>query len=137
MQQGGSKVAWRKLNDQEYADELVKKLEEELDELAAGFGKDRARDLEELADVAEVYEAAWDVVDREEHYDLFADAMDELDKGIELWEVDPDELLAEKAKKAEKVGGFVGRIYIEAVTVADDDPWLQYYLKSPEKYPEV
>ncbi len=93
----GSVVVWRILDDDEYAVELAKKLEEDLDELEDGVGQDRERDLRELADVAEIYETAWEVLDRDEHYELFEAAMTELEKGIDMWEIDPDELLEAKA----------------------------------------
>ncbi len=137
MEEAGDVVKWHRLEDESFGQELIKKLEEELDELDEEFGKDRERDLGELADVAEVYETAWDIVDRDEHYDILADAMDELDKGLDVWEISPDELLAAKEAKNEKVGAFALRVYIETVTVSDDSPWLERYLASPDKYPEV
>lgn len=137
MQAEGSKIVWRTLTDAEFEEKLAKKLEEELDELDENVGKDKERDVRELADVAEVYELAYDLLDQDEHYDLLESAMEELEKGIDMWEIDPDELLKAKAEKLKKYGGFKKRIFIEQVSVEEDNPWMQRYLKSPEKYPEV
>jgi predicted house-cleaning noncanonical NTP pyrophosphatase (MazG superfamily) len=137
MEDNGDKVVWRTLDDEEFAAELAKKLEEELDELDGEVGKDRERDLKELADLAEVYETAFEVLDQDEHYDLLESAMEELEKGLDMWEIDPDELLKAKEEKIEKFGAFKKRTYIEKVSVEEDNPWMQRYLKSPKKYPEV
>ena len=137
MEDEGSIVKWRKLGDDEYAKELARKLEEELDELDEEVGNDRERDILELADVAEVYELAWDLLDRDEYFELFEAAMEELEKGIDMWEIDPQELLDAKEAKIERMGGFVDKIYIETVSVDKDNSWVERYLSSPEKYPEV
>ncbi len=137
MEAEGSIVKWRVLNDDEYALEIAKKLEEELDELEQQVGKDRDRDLKELADVAEIYELAFEILDKDEHYDLLESAMQELEKGIDMWEIEPAELLAAKAAKIAKMGAFKKRHYIETVSVDESNPWMQRYLDSPDKYPEV
>jgi len=137
MEKDGSIAVWRKLNDEEFAVELAKKLEEELDELDEEVGQNRERDLRELADVAEIYEVAFDVLDQDEQYDLLEAAMEELEKALDMWEIDPDELLKAKAEKIDKFGAFKNRIYIETVQVKENNPWVQRYLKNPEKYPEV
>lgn len=137
IEEEGSIVVWRTLDDEEFAEQMAKKLEEELDELDEEVGQNRERDLKELADVAEIYEIAFEILDQGEHYDLLKSAMEELEKGIDMWEIDPDELLEAKAEKIAKMGAFKKRTFIEKVSVEEDNPWIQRYLKSPEKYPEV
>ena len=137
METEGSRVVWRRLDDAEFATELAKKLEEELDELDEEVGQNRERDLKELADVAEVYEVAFEVLDQDEHYELLESAMEELVSGKDMWEIDPEELLAAKAAKIERMGAFTNRTYIETVSVDESNPWLKRYLESPEKYLEV
>lgn len=137
MGREGSHVIWRMLTDDEFEEELVKKLEEELDELKEEVGKNRERDLKELADVAEVYETAWDILNREEYYDLFESAMEELEKGLDMWDIDPEELLGAKIAKVARMGSFKKRKYIEKVSVDESNPWLQRYLEYPDKYPEI
>jgi|GEM_PF-310750 len=135
MEREGCEVVWRVLSDAEYAVELMKKLEEELDELDDGAGKNRETDLKELADVAEIYETAWDIIDREENYDLLESAMDELDNGLDMWEIDPDELLEAKAAKINRFGAFKKRIYIEKVSIKEDNPLDQALPRKPRKIP--
>lgn len=133
----GTISVWRRLNDEEFTVELAKKLEEELDELDEEVGQNRERDLKELADVAEIYDIAFKVLDHEEYYDILESAMEELEKGIDMWEIEPDELLKAKAEKIEKYGAYNDRVYIETVKVVENNPWMQRYLESPDKYPEV
>lgn len=137
MEEDGTIAVWRKLNDDEFAVEVAKKLEEELDELDEEVGQNRDRDLKELADVAEMYELAYKILDHDEHYDILEATMEELEKGIDMWEIDPDELLKAKAEKIQKYGAYINRIYIETVQVDEANPWMQRYLANPDKYPEV
>ena len=137
MEDEGSIVVWHMLDDVEFNQEIARKLEEELDELDEQVGQDRERDLKELADVAEVYEIAFELLNQDEYYDLLESAMNELEKGIDIWEIDPQELLDAKAAKIERMGAFMTRTYIETVSVDDTNPWLKRYLESPDKYPEV
>ena len=132
MEEAGGTVKWRKLDADEYTEELAAKLEEELDELDEEVGKDRTRDLSALASVAEVYEEAWEVLDREEYYELFEDAMEELEKGIDMWEIDPDELLLTKTAKNQEQGGFKNRVYVQTVSLDESSPLFEKYSKNPE-----
>jgi predicted house-cleaning noncanonical NTP pyrophosphatase (MazG superfamily) len=137
MEAEGSVVDCYTLSNEEFAVEVAKKLEEELDELDEEVGKSRGRDLKELADVAEIYGIAFDILDHDECYDVLESAMDELEKGINMWDIEPDELLEAKEAKIEQFGGFVNRIYIRTVSVEADNRWMERYLASPNKYPEV
>jgi len=138
MEAEGSVVVWRKLDDdEEFAEKLAEKLEEELDELDSKVGKDRDRDLSELADVAEIYEVAFEVLDQDEHYDLLESAMDELEKGLDMWEISAEELLKAKAEKIDRFGSFADRLYVERITIDEANTWMQRYLEAPDKYPEV
>jgi predicted house-cleaning noncanonical NTP pyrophosphatase (MazG superfamily) len=92
---------------------LCDKLHEEADEVNGALSKDEM--IEEIADVRQIL----DDLCREE--------------GITEAEVQ-----AAKDKKADKKGGFGGGYYIETVTMPDeDDRWVQYCRKDPEKYPEI
>jgi predicted house-cleaning noncanonical NTP pyrophosphatase (MazG superfamily) len=133
----GSKVVWRKLNDKEYPIELAKKLQEEMDELEEAAGKDRERDLKELADVAEIYELAYELLDHDQYYQVLESAMEMLENIIDLWEIDAKELLDAKVAKIKRMGAFKGRSYLEQVSVNETNPWMQRYIASPDKYPEI
>lgn len=48
-----------------------------------------------------------------------------------------EQLKAVQQAKFAKKGGFGDGIYIESVTLSEDDEWTAYYRRSPDKYPEV
>jgi len=137
MEDEGSVVVWRKLDEAEFAVELARKLEEELDESEKSAGLDRDKDLEELADVAEVYEALRNLPMDDDTYHLASAAASEIDAATDIWDIDLDELEEVRAAKNQRFGAFVNQIYVETVSVEESNPWMQRYLASPEKYPEV
>ena len=102
---------WKELSQQDYIEELKKKIGEEAAEVE-GATSDEI--LKEVADVQELIHAL-----------------------LEALHVSKEELEAIQEKKNEKAGAFQKKQYIAYVDVQDDSPWLGYYLKSPEKYPEV
>lgn len=81
----GKKSSTRKLSDDEYSNELMKKLDEEIDELKKDLS------IEELADVLEVVYAIADEMDSRE---------------------DLEKVRSEKAKKR---GAFKDKIFLESV----------------------
>jgi predicted house-cleaning noncanonical NTP pyrophosphatase (MazG superfamily) len=87
IQADGKKLKSRVLNDEEHLEALLKKLEEEVAELA------EARNIEEMADVHEVLRAL-----------------------AEALQIHPDELEKVRAAKAAKCGGFQQRIFLEEVS---------------------
>lgn len=38
---------------------------------------------------------------------------------------------------SEELGAFDQRIYIGALVLQDDDPWVEYYASYPDRFPEV
>jgi predicted house-cleaning noncanonical NTP pyrophosphatase (MazG superfamily) len=102
----------RKLDDEEYFEELKKKLQEELEEFLNAEGEEKLRD--ELVDVLEV--------------------IDYLKKALKIKDKDIDE---KKAEKEQKNGGFKERIYLESVGMEENNPWFDYYIKNPDKYPLI
>ena len=92
---------------------LVGKLHEEADEVSASETRESL--IEELADVQEV------LLTIAEH------------EGITLGDIE-----AVRMAKANRKGGFSKGIYIESVTMPnEDDKWVQYCRQSPDKYPEI
>lgn len=102
----------RRLDDDEFLTELIKKVLEETEEMKNVKSKDEFK--YELADVYEV--------------------LDYIKDTLKITDSELEEL---KKQKKEKNGGFDKRMYIEDVGVEDDCKWLQYYLDNPDKYPEV
>jgi predicted house-cleaning noncanonical NTP pyrophosphatase (MazG superfamily) len=107
----GNTPHWRTLTNDEYIAELKKKIVEEANEIPSSS---REELLKELADVQEI-----------------------IDNLLEALNINKADLQAAQSKKNEKAGSFKNKQYIEDVEAQDDSEWVQYYLNSPEKYPEV
>jgi predicted house-cleaning noncanonical NTP pyrophosphatase (MazG superfamily) len=107
----GNTPKWRTLSDQEYIDELKKKLVEESAELV---GASNEEVVTELADIQEI-----------------------MDNLLEVLTVSKGELIAAQNQKNDKNGSFKKRLYIDVVEVGTGASEIEYYLKYPEKYPEV
>lgn len=102
----------RRLDDDEFITELIKKVLEEVEEMQNIKSKEELK--YELADVYEV-----------------------LDYIKNTLNISDSEIAKLKEQKREKNGGFDERMYIEDVGVEEDCKWLQYYLDNPDKYSEV
>lgn len=111
MQQTGQKATVRKLDDKEFLQELARKLTEESKEFKPGKAEET---LKELADVLEVIETL------------------ALQAGADF-----DKLRAVQAERRAKRGGFAERLFVERLDLADDDPWIDYYVGEPDRFPEV
>jgi predicted house-cleaning noncanonical NTP pyrophosphatase (MazG superfamily) len=102
----------RKLNDEEFLRELIKKVLEESQEMK---NYENIQDLkEEVADVQEV--------------------LDYIKKEINLSEKEVKEL---QKIKIDKNGGFDKRIWLDDVGVDKTNEWFDYFDSHPDKYPKV
>lgn len=111
-EEAGHSVELKKLNDEELLRALCDKLHEEADEV--GSASDTEDLIEEIADVQQILD------------DICAQ------KGISKSDIEN----ARKAKENKK-GGFKNGVYIDSVTMPEDDEWVEYCRKDPVKYPEV
>ncbi len=102
---------WKVLTDSEYILELKKKIIEEAPELLNATG---AEVVEELADLQEI-----------------------IDNLLVALNIPKDELKKAQEKKNQQRGSFKSKHYIEEVDAQDGASEIDYYLKFPEKYPEV
>lgn len=109
--EAGNKPNWRTMSDQEYIEELKKKLLEEAQELPAEKNDDL---INELADIQEI-----------------------MDKLLMALNIKSNELKAVQVKKNTKAGSFDKKLYVEDVETSDNSEWVNHYLASPEKYPEI
>lgn len=107
----GNTTDWRTLSDKEYIIELKKKVFEEAQEIPSAQGEDL---IKELADVQEI-----------------------IDNLLLALNVTKEEFQDIQNKKNDKAGSFKNKQYIESVKAKDDSEWIDYYLASPEKYPEI
>lgn len=111
IKQAGNKPTWKTLSHNEYLLELKKKLGEEAVEVMTAPEEEV---LKELADVQEL-----------------------IDTLLEELHISKEELEKVREKKNEKAGAFKKKQYIEYVEAKDDSEWVDYYLATPDKYPEV
>lgn len=108
----GNLPHYRELSEGEYIKELKKKLLEEAQELPTV--EDKLELLKELADIQEV--------------------LDNLSYTLKVPKVEMQKL---QTDKNEKNGSFKKRLFVDYVETKDDSEWIEYYLKSPDKYPEI
>ena len=102
---------WRTLTKNDYVQELKKKMGEEAKEILSAQGDDLVK---ELADMEEIIENLLNVL-----------------------KVSKEQLSEVQKMRNEKDGSFKNRQYVDEVEAKIDSEWVRYYLKNPEKYPEI
>ena len=107
MVRAGQEIDSYVLPDEKVEQALLDKLAEELDELRSG-------DDDSPADLGSVFLAYAKL------------------KGFTV-----NSLLKAINDRDEKRGAFDYKRFVESVTLPADDPWVSYYRKDPDKYPEV
>ncbi len=107
----GNTPIWKTLSPEEYIKELKKKVAEESQEIIHAKGDEVAK---ELADVQEL-----------------------IDSLLKELHISKEEFAKIQEKKNEKAGAFKNKHYIEYVETKNTSEWVEYYLKSPDKYPEI
>jgi len=112
MEQHGSRMQIRILDDHEFDIQLRKKILEEGQEIIHAASSQAL--LEELADICEV-----------------------LDTLCALHDIHPQDIVAMQDKKREAHGGFEERIFVEYALHPDESFGAKYCLADPEKYPEI
>lgn len=112
LQDSGIKVFHRDMRQDEFITLLKQKLLEEVQEVNTALSPDKM--LEELADLLEVIYALT------------------TGQGFSLADLE-----AQRLQKKEDRGGFEDRLYVAAVEIPDNNPYLSYYRADPEKYPEI
>lgn len=109
----GCNVEYRKLGGNDHRKVLVAKLIEEAAEVESALGTEEF--LEELADAQLVIDALVSGLGTEE----------------------AKEFEATHNQKLNKKGGFSEGVWVDTVEVPDDSPWVEYFNKKPDKYPEI
>ncbi len=112
LEQSGSRIYWKQLNDAEFADQLKIKLIEEVFEVQQAVTRQQL--LEELADVLEVISSFCDV------------------HGFTM-----QDIIALRDKKRQERGGFRGRKFVTIAEHRVGSYGEKYCLADPEKYPEI
>lgn len=111
IETNSGRVVKRTLSDDEFIEQLHAKLLEEFTEYTKASPEDVAS---ELSDVYEVL-------------DTLRDAL----------KISESQLQEARVNKAQKNGAFKNRIFIDYVEVKEDYPWIKYYEKNPDRYPEI
>ncbi len=107
----GGNPRWKTLSKKDYIEELKKKMIEESSELISVTKEEL---VEEIADLQEI-----------------------IDNLIKTLDVSKQDLAKIQKEKNKKKGSFKKRHYVDKVEVENNAKEIEYYLKSPEKYPEV
>ena len=103
---------YRKLGEQEFRRELLRKVHEEADEIPLDDNQ-RNESLKELADLQEV-----------------------VDTLRQDFNFSTEQVQEEMARKKQDKGGFDERHYIEYHDLADDSRWVKVFRAQPDKYRE-
>jgi len=112
-EEAGHTIVSQTLTGKALSNALIEKLHEETDEINNAL--DQAALIEEIADVQQII------------HDLCA--TNNISKKA------LDEVIT---KKSARKGGFLQGSYIDTVTMPnEDDEWVTYCRRSPEKYPEI
>jgi predicted house-cleaning noncanonical NTP pyrophosphatase (MazG superfamily) len=112
LEKQGSKVLWRRLDNEAFDTQLRLKLLEEAEEVF--MAKNRQELINELADLFEVI-------------DTFAS----------LNHITKSEILEAQTTKCQERGGFSGRKFVETAEHPKGSFGEQYCLLDPKKYPEI
>ena len=112
IQEAGNKPVYHILSQAEYIEELKKKVLEEAMEVPKAHDKKEL--LKEIADVQEV-----------------------IDNLVVALDSSTDEIAEIQARKNDKAGSFKEKHYIDYVEAEDNSEWVEHYLASAEKYPEL
>lgn len=107
----GAKPFFRTLSTDEHRRALVDKITEEAKEITT------ASEGEVASEIADVQQA--------------------LDDLKELYGVTSEAVAEAQAKKNDKNGPFKKGLFVEYAEVQSDDPWIEYYRKNADRYPEI
>lgn len=111
IETNGGRVVKRTLSDDEFIEQLHAKLLEEFTEYTKADPEDRTS---ELSDVYEVLDALREVL-----------------------KISESQLQEARENKTQKHGALKNRVFIDNVEVKEDYPWIKYYEKNPDRYPEL
>jgi len=101
-----AKLQTKILNDIQFLNEIKKKLQEEVDELMEVDNLDKKNLINELADI-----------------ELLIDYI------LKVVGITRADLTKKQINKVSEVGAFNKRIFVEKVSLQDNDKWIEYYKK--------
>ncbi len=107
----GANLIFRQLNAEEHKRELINKIIEEAKEI------NQAAPNELTAEIADVQQA--------------------IDDLMELCGLDREDISRAQAAKNERDGSFKKGFHVDYTELKDNDPWVNYYRKNADRYPEI
>jgi predicted house-cleaning noncanonical NTP pyrophosphatase (MazG superfamily) len=108
----GQKPVYKTLSNYEHKISLKNKIIEEASEL--DINDEQSRVIDEIADLRQI-----------------------LDDLVKLCGATEDQITAAQKIKYDKKGGFVDGVFVDTLELTDDDEWVDYYRKEPDRYPEI
>jgi predicted house-cleaning noncanonical NTP pyrophosphatase (MazG superfamily) len=108
----GQKATYIQLSPEEYKTQLLKKINEEVNEIHIS---DSIEDI--TNEIADVQQALTDL--------------------MAAFGIAPEKVTYTGQVRNNLKGGFKSGYFVETLELADDDPWVEYYRKSPDIFPEI
>ncbi len=102
---------FRELSIDELKTQLARKIIEEANEIRVNSRPDEV--IDEVADIRQV-----------------------LDDIVAIYDITEEQVKLAQQKKYDKKGGFANGVFVETLELDDSDPWVGYYRKNPDIFPE-
>lgn len=101
------------------------------------LSRDQLKDEIRKKIIEEAKELPIDAVSTEDIAGELADIQQALDDLADKCGVSSEQIAKKKTAKFAEKGGFREGLFVETITLNDDDKWVQYYRNEPGKYPEI
>lgn len=102
---------FRELSIDELKTQLARKIVEEANEIKVNSQPDEV--IDEVADIRQI-----------------------LDDIMAIYDITEEQVKSAQQKKYDKKGGFANGVFVETLELDDNDPWVEYYRKNPDIFPE-
>jgi predicted house-cleaning noncanonical NTP pyrophosphatase (MazG superfamily) len=102
---------FRELSIDELKTQLARKIIEEANEIRVNSRPDEV--IDEVADIRQI-----------------------LDDIMAIYDITEGQVKSAQQKKYDKKGGFANGVFVEILELDDNDPWVGYYRRNPDIFPE-
>lgn len=102
---------FRELSIDELKTQLARKIIEEANEIRVNSRPDEV--IDEAADIRQI-----------------------LDDIMAIYDITEEQVKLAQQKKYDKKGGFANGVFVETLELDDNDPWVGYYRRNPDIFPE-
>lgn len=101
------------------------------------LSRDQLKDAIRNKIIEEAKELPIDSVSAEDISSELADIQQALDDLADKCGISSEQIAKKKIAKFAEKGGFSEGLFVETITLNDNDKWVQYYRNEPDKYPEI